>query len=65
MTARDLSRHLGRFPALSAHFFAGGVGRALAWSQVGPLHPAIVARTASKLVLPLVFIAFCAITRRV
>jgi len=63
-TARDLSRHLGRVPALSALFFAGGIGRALAWLQVGPPHPAFIGLMVTELTLPLIFFALWALARR-
>jgi len=64
-TARDLPAKLHRIPALSALFFAGGVGRALAWMQAGAPHPAFIALMVIELVLPLIFIACWAIIRRV
>ena len=59
-TARDLPQHLGRVPALSALFFAGGVGRALAWLQIGPPHPAFLGLMTSELALPPVLVGLWA-----
>jgi hypothetical protein len=64
-TARNLPRRLGRVPGLSALFFAGGVGRALAWLQAGPPHPAFAMLMVSELILPLIFIILWQFARRV
>jgi hypothetical protein len=62
--ARDLRRRVQWVLPLSAVFFAGGVGRALAYVQSGPPHPAFVALMAIELALPLVFVALWAMARR-
>jgi hypothetical protein len=62
-TARNLGAHLGRVPGLAALFFAGGVGRALAWLQSGPPHPAFVMLMATELGLPIVFLALWALAK--
>jgi len=64
-TARRFPERLGRVPALSALFFAGGVGRALAWLQAGPPHPAFIGLMLSELTLPLIFLVLWALARRV
>lgn len=59
-TARDFARHLSRVPALAAVFFAGGMGRAIAYVQSGPPHPAFSILMAIEVILPVVFIALWA-----
>lgn len=51
-TARDLRRWRERVPLLAAVFFAGGVGRAIAWWRVGPPHPAFLSLMIIELALP-------------
>jgi hypothetical protein len=63
-TARNLKRHLNRVPLLSAVFFAGGVGRGLAYVFTGPPHPAFVVLMVTELVLPVIFIGLWAAVRR-
>jgi hypothetical protein len=55
LTARDLRRLRARVPLLSGMFFAGGVGRAIAYWRAGPPHPAFVALMVIELILPLLF----------
>ncbi|QUD87069.1 DUF4345 domain-containing protein [Phenylobacterium montanum] len=52
MTARDLRRERHRVPLLAAVFFAGGVGRAIAWWRVGPPHPVFLSLMIIELALP-------------
>jgi len=63
MTARNLALHLSRVPILAGVFFAGGVGRGLAWLRVGPPPPAFVLLTVIELVLPVIFVALWATAR--
>lgn len=63
-TTRDLARYLSRVPALAAVFFAGGAGRAIAFAQSGPPHPAFSILMAIELILPVVFMALWAGARR-
>jgi hypothetical protein len=62
-TARKLKLHLNRVPLLSAVFFAGGVGRGLAYVFTGPPHPAFVVLMATEFVLPVIFIGLWAAVR--
>jgi NADH:ubiquinone oxidoreductase subunit K len=62
-TARDLARTLHRVPILAAVFFAGGVGRALAWARVGSPRSAFVLLMMIELVLPALFIGLWAMAR--
>ena len=62
-TARNLERSLHRVPVLAAIFFAGGVGRTLAWLRAGPPHAAFIGLMAIELLLPLVFLALWAALR--
>jgi Domain of unknown function (DUF4345) len=48
---------------LSSVFFAGGVGRALAYVFTGPPHPAFVVLMATEFVLPVIFIGLWAAVR--
>ena len=62
-TARKLKLHLNRVPLLSAVFFAGGVGRGLAYVFTGPPHPAFVVLMVTEFVLPVIFIGLWAAVR--
>ena len=62
-TARKLKLHLNRVPLLSAVFFAGGVGRGLAYVFTGPPHPAFVVLMVTEFVLPMIFIGLWAAVR--
>lgn len=64
VTARDLPRTLHRVPLLATLFFAGGVGRGLAWARVGPPRSAFVVLMVIELVLPLFLIALWAVAWR-
>jgi hypothetical protein len=62
-TASKLKLYLNRVPLLSAVFFAGGVGRGLAYVFTGPPHPAFVVLMATEFVLPVIFIGLWAAVR--
>jgi hypothetical protein len=62
-TARKLNVYLYRVPLLSAVFFAGGVGRGLAYVFTGPPHPAFVVLMVTEFVLPVIFIGLWAAIR--
>jgi hypothetical protein len=62
-TARNLKLHLNRVPPLSAVFFAGGIGRGLAYAFTGPPHPAFVVLMVTEFVLPVIFIGLWAAVR--
>ncbi len=62
-TARKLRLHLNRVPLLSAVFFAGGVGRGLAYVFTGPPHPAFVVLMVTEFALPVLFIGLWAAVR--
>ena len=62
-TARKLKLYLNRVPLLSAVFFAGGVGRGLAYVFTGPPHPAFVVLMVTEFVLPVIFIGLWACAR--
>ena len=62
-TARKLKLYLNRVPLLSAVFFAGGVGRGLAYVFTGPPHPAFVVLMVTEFVLPMIFIGLWAACR--
>jgi len=64
IAGRKLAAWLDRVPVLAAVFFAGGVGRALAYLEIGPPHPAFTVLMIVELTLPLVFIALWAALRR-
>jgi hypothetical protein len=64
VTARDLPRARYRVPILAVLFFAGGVGRALAWLRAGPPQPAFVCLMVIELTLPLAFILCWAVLPR-
>ena len=54
--ARSLAERLRWVPPLAALFFAGGVGRLIAYFADGPPHPAFIQLMAIELVLPVVFV---------
>jgi hypothetical protein len=62
-TAGKLKLYLNRVPLLSAVFFAGGVGRGLAYVFTGPPHPAFVVLMFTEFVLPVIFIGLWAAIR--
>ena len=62
--ARDLSTYGSWVPLLVGVFFAGGVGRAIAYFAAGPPHPAFIVLMAIELVLPIVFMVLWARVRR-
>lgn len=55
-TALDLTRSLNRVPWLAVVFFAGGVGRAISYVQLGAPHPFFVLLMASELLLPVLIL---------
>jgi Domain of unknown function (DUF4345) len=63
VTASKLKLYLNRVPLLSAVFFAGGVGRGLAYLFTGPPHPAFVVLMVTEFVLPVIFIGLWAVAR--
>jgi hypothetical protein len=63
VTASKLKLYLNRVPLLSAVFFAGGVGRGLAYVFTGPPHPAFVVLMVTEFVLPVIFIGLWAVVR--
>ena len=63
VTARDLPRTLERVPILSALFFAGGVGRGLAWARAGPPRSAFAFLMMIELITPILLIALWAMAR--
>ena len=63
-TARAMPTALPRVPWLAAIFFAGGVGRAISWLQVGPPHPFFTVLMAIELGLPPILLALWAAARR-
>jgi len=62
--ARRLAHRLTWVPVLAALFFAGGVGRALAWFEIGPPHPVFTVLMAIELALPPVFLGLWALARK-
>jgi hypothetical protein len=62
--ARDLSSRDSWMPLLTGVFFAGGVGRAIAYFDAGPPHPAFIVLMAVEIVLPFVFVALWVFWRR-
>jgi hypothetical protein len=55
-TARDLNTRVWLVPWLAAVFFAGGLGRAISWAQVGAPHPLFLSLMAIELILPPIFV---------
>ena len=62
-TARDLDTRLWLVPWLAAVFFAGGLGRAISWAQVGAPHPLFLSLMAIELILPPIFMLLYARAR--
>jgi len=57
MVAQKFEARSSWVPGLAAVFFAGGVGRFLAWQSVGAPHPVFLLLMAIELILPVVMIA--------
>ena len=64
IAARSLTLRMAWVPPLAAVFFAGGVGRVLAWVDIGPPHPAFAGLMIIELTLPLLFLALWTVARR-
>ncbi|HEY0435888.1 MAG TPA: DUF4345 domain-containing protein [Phenylobacterium sp.] len=61
--ARDLGRRLNLVPWLAGAFFAGGAGRALSLTSVGPPHPFFVLLMWIELTAPPLMILLWLLTR--
>jgi hypothetical protein len=62
--ARRLRQRIAWVPGLAVLFFAGGVGRAIAYMVAGAPHPAFVGLMCVELGLPIVFVVLWVLARR-